>query len=123
MFIGVDLVEIKRMADQASNTAFLQRVYTAEELELIENVSEQRKHEILAGRFAVKEAVSKALGTGIADGVTFKDIQTVKGLKNEPVVTLSGKALQLAEKQGVCNIRVSLSHAGGLAIAYVLLEV
>lgn len=122
MRIGVDITEIERIAKLSENPAFLDRVYTPEELNLVLGVSEQRKNEILAGRFAVKEAVSKALGTGVAEGLSFQDIETGRGSKGEPVVTLRGKARDLADSMGVREVQVSLSHAAGLAIAYVLLE-
>jgi holo-[acyl-carrier protein] synthase len=123
MLIGVDITEMERIARLAENPAFVNRVYTQDELSLVQQVSEQRKFEILAGRFAVKEAVAKAFGTGIAEGLSFQDIETVRGSKGEPVVSLHGKARELADSIGVRAVRVSLSHASGLAIAFVVLEV
>ncbi|MFC4769037.1 holo-ACP synthase [Effusibacillus consociatus] len=122
MLIGVDLVEIRRIENLAENPSFLDRVYTEQELQLVQEVSAERRSEILAGRFAVKEAVAKALGTGISGGITFRDIETLRGKDGEPVVHLQGKARQIADTLGVSAVRVSLSHASGLAIAYVLLE-
>lgn len=121
MFIGIDLVELKRIEELADNPAFLQRIYTEEELNLVKDVSNGRRIEILAGRFAVKEAVTKALGTGISTGITFRDIQTLQGTRGEPVVSLLGNAINVAESLGVQEVKVSLSHAGGIAAAYVLL--
>lgn len=123
MLIGVDIVQVERISKLSENPAFVKRVYTQEELSLVEQVSEQRKIEILAGRFAVKEAVAKAIGTGIAEGVSFQDIETVRGPKGEPVVSLHGKTRKLADSIGVKAIRVSLSHSAGLVIAFVMLEV
>lgn len=122
MLVGVDMVEIGRIGRLAEKPAFLRRVYTEEELQLVRGVSDGRKSEILAGRFAVKEAVAKALGTGISDGVSFRDIQTLRGEHGEPRVRLSGKAREKADSLGVMKVSVSLSHAAGLAVAYVLLE-
>ncbi|WP_018131213.1 holo-ACP synthase [Effusibacillus pohliae] len=122
MLIGVDMVEIGRIERLAENPAFLQRVYTANELQLVQGASKQRKLEVLAGRFAIKEAVAKAFGTGISGGLTFHDIETMRGPNGEPVVSLHGKARQLAEAAGVVHVKASLSHAAGLAIAFVLLE-
>lgn len=121
LFIGVDLVELTRIEELAGNPAFLQRIYTEEELKLVEGVSTSRRIEILAGRFAVKEAVTKALGTGISNGITFRDVQTLRGSRGEPVVSLLGSAAKAAASLGVDEVKVSLSHAGGIAAAYVLL--
>ncbi|GAX90623.1 holo-ACP synthase [Effusibacillus lacus] len=122
MLIGVDMVEIRRIEDLAKNPAFLKRIYTEEEISLVQDVSNGRRAEILAGRFAVKEAVAKALGTGISGGLTFRDIQTLQGSMGEPVLSLQGKAKEMADCAGVSNLKVSLSHAAGLVIAFVLLE-
>lgn len=122
MRIGVDLVEIGRIETLAENPAFLQRVYSDAELQLVQGVSKQRKAEILAGRFAVKEAVAKAFGTGISNGITLRDIQTLREANGQPIVLLQGIARDTADALGVTAIQVSLSHAGGLAVAYVLCE-
>jgi holo-[acyl-carrier protein] synthase len=100
----------------------LQRVFSEEELQLVRGAAKQRRSEILAGRFAVKEAVAKAFGTGFSNGLSFRDISTLRGELGEPVIHLHGSARELANSLHVSAIRVSLSHAGGLAVAYVLLE-
>jgi holo-[acyl-carrier protein] synthase len=110
---GIDLVEIQRFEELAPNIRerFFQRVFTARELELTgESLAS------LAGRFAVKEAVAKALGCGIGP-VGWKDIEIHRGPNGEPVLELHGAALAAASALGLETWSVSISHTGGLAIA------
>lgn len=122
MKIGVDLVEIHRIAELSKNESFLHRVYSEKELSLIENTSETRLYEVLAGRFAAKEATLKAIGTGISHGISFKNIETLQGLYGEPVLNLSGRVLEIAQQYGLKTYHISLSHAGNLVTAFVVLE-
>lgn len=78
--------------------------------------------ESVAGRFAAKEAVSKALGTGIR-GFEFKDIEIDKNTLGKPIVSLRGEAKKLGEKLGNYKIHLSISHSKENAIAYAVLEV
>ncbi|BCJ88055.1 holo-ACP synthase [Effusibacillus dendaii] len=120
--IGVDLVEIRRIAESSKRDSFLKRIYTENELLLLQGVSDSRRLELLAGRFAAKEAVSKALGTGIAEQISFRDIETLHGSGGEPIVLLYGAAKQRADLLGVTDVKVSISHTAELAIAYIWME-
>jgi holo-[acyl-carrier protein] synthase len=113
LYSGIDLVEIKRLADvnPAIRRRFLQRVFTPLELE-----EAQDSNERLAGRFAAKEAISKALGTGIG-WVAWKDIEIERGSRGEPVLHLYGNAAALAEKMGIYTWSVSISHTQTHAVA------
>jgi holo-[acyl-carrier protein] synthase len=111
--LGVDIVEIERIEHSVARYGekFLGRVYTEAELELCRNhVSE------LATRFAGKEAVMKALGTG-TKGVSWRDIEILRNKRNAPMVYLHGRARSRAKRLGITEIAVSLSHSRDYAVA------
>ena len=113
---GVDLIEISRIEDVVSRHGkhYLERIYTSAELELC-----GKRAESLAGRFAAKEAVAKALGCGIGE-VEWKEIEILGDEQNAPVLHLDGKAAQKAVEFGLTNWSVSLSHSQNHAIAFVV---
>jgi phosphopantetheine--protein transferase-like protein len=84
--------------------------------------SRKLRAEYVAGRFAAKEAVSKALGTGIR-GFSFRDIQIDRNELGQPIVVLKGNAKIVAQKFGNYNLQLSISHAQDSAVAYAVLEV
>ncbi len=103
---GIDLVEIDRLEqlDEAIRTRFLQRVFTERELQ-----EAGSSYASLAGRFAVKEAVSKALGCGIS-AIGWKSIEVQRGAQGEPLLVLSGKALEMAQELGIQQWSISITH-------------
>lgn len=113
---GVDLVEVHRLAElkPAIRERFLKRVFTPLELLEADN-SDQR----LAGRFAAKEAVSKALGCGIGP-ISWQDIEVQNGPTGEPVLNLQGNARALASSQGLETWSISISHTKNYAVAMVV---
>ena len=114
--VGVDIIEIDRI-EQATITlreAFLKRVYTQAELELSDNQPPS-----LAVRFAAKEAVMKALGTG-ARGVGWRDIEILDNDRGAPFIQLHGKARDKAKEIGLSQFSVSLSHSKQYAVAMVV---
>ncbi len=120
--IGVDLIEIARIAETFARQGerFQKRVFTAAEVEYCESLA--AKFESYAARFAAKEAVMKALGTGWADGVAWRDIEVAREQNGRPIVTLSGRALERMKELGATRIHLSLSHSQTTAIAQVVLE-
>jgi holo-[acyl-carrier protein] synthase len=111
--LGVDIVEIERVEGSIKRygSRFLNRIYTDAELELCRtNVPE------LAVRFAGKESVMKALGTG-RRGVSWRDIEILRNKHNAPLVYLHGRARSRAKKLGIEEIVISLSHSRDYAIA------
>ena len=113
---GVDLVEIERFSSviERFGSRFLERVFTSQELaEVGDNVIS------LAARFAAKESVAKALGTGIGD-IRWKEIEINRGASREPLLTLHGTARRLAQEQCLDIWSVSLSHTHTHAIALVV---
>lgn len=114
---GLDLVEVPRIARllQEHGQRFQQRCFTSQELAYC--ADQKRLAEHLAGRFAAKEAILKALGTGLSGGIQWTDIEILRAPSGQPVVTLHGQARQLAEQRGIRNILLSITHTRDLAAA------
>ena len=110
---GIDLIEIERIEKLKPEikARFLQRVYTAAELDLCGDRDER-----LAGRFAGKEAVSKALGTGIGT-VHWQEIEILTNDQQMPILYLYGNAAALAKSLGLSIWSVSISHVKTYAMA------
>src|SRR5882762_805070 len=108
--IGVDLVENARIEHSLERFGerFLHRVFTAGEIEYSQSMKYPARH--LAARFAAKEAVSKAFGTGIGKAMGWKNIDIQKKRSGEPLLVLSGQAKELAKQRGVTNALITLSH-------------
>lgn len=111
---GVDLIEIARIEEVVTRHGkhYLERIYTPAELELC-----GKRAESLAGRFAAKEAVAKALGCGIGD-VDWKEIEILGDEQNAPVLHLNGKAAQKADELGLTSWSVSISHDQSQVVAF-----
>lgn len=120
--IGIDVVEIERVDALLSRYGdrFVRRVFTqAEAAYALRSV---RPAERLAGRFAVKEAVMKAFGTGKSGGILWRDVETVRGPLGKPEVILHGKASKYLETLNGKSIHVTITHDGGKAMAFVIIE-
>lgn len=112
--IGIDLVEIKRIQKVVDKQArFPERILTGKELDLYQKKSPRRKLEFLAGRFAAKEAFSKAMGTGIGKTVNFQNVSILTGKKGQP---------EVVESPFEGNVFLSITHTEDYAAAYVVLE-
>ena len=118
--IGIDLVKIDRI-DKAGNSrsGFLERVFTEREREYCSRQKYPAQH--FAGRFAAKEAVLKAIGTGWSAGVKWTDMEVLHGDGGGPVVNISGRVKDLMDLKGVKQILLSYSHDEGYAVAHVVL--
>ena len=117
---GVDLVFCPRIAAvwKRHDDAFLRRVWGRDELAYCLSRRDPLPH--LAARFAVKEAVFKALGTGWRGGLKWTDVQTLPDALGRPTLRLADRTAELAEKIGVVRWLVSLSHSGEYAVASVI---
>ncbi|WP_244645973.1 holo-ACP synthase [Bradyrhizobium campsiandrae] len=117
---GVDLVEIAELRRwiEDPRDPLLPRCFVKVELDEIGDGADRIDR--LAGRFAAKEAVLKALGTGFGAGVAFTDVVIFRAPGAPPEVRLSGGAAKAAEALGITAWRLSISHAGGLAMASAL---
>lgn len=113
---GVDLVEIERIESMIARHGprFLERVYTPQELAEVRHSPSS-----LAARFAAKEAVSKALETGIG-AIAWQEVEVLRGPDRQPVLRLSGEAARLAAELGLHTWSLSLSHTRHHAIAVVV---
>ncbi len=120
--IGTDIVENGRFAKaiERHGQRFLQRVFTPAEIEYCTG-SKGLKMESLAARFAGKEAVAKAFGTGIGQ-LAWTDIEITADAGGAPSVRLFGNAKSLAERMGVSIVRISLSHTVLCSVAFVVLD-
>ena len=120
--LGTDIAEIERIEKALDRTgeSFAQRILCEEEMSKFTQLKQKGRY--LAKRFAVKEAASKALGTGIAKGVTFHDFRVTNDELGKPVLTLSGTAKQIAHTMGVTHIHLSISDERHYAVATVILE-
>ena len=115
--LGVDIIEINRIAQTVERwgVRFLSRIYTRNELAYCRGRSPQ-----LASRFAAKEAVMKALGTG-RHGVDWLDIEVIRLPGGRPAVQLHGRASKVAQTIGTRHIALSLSHSRDYAVASVVM--
>ena len=114
--LGVDIVEIDRMKRILVRTpAFAERVFSPEERAYCEKMANPATHYAL--RFAAKEAVVKALGTGFSEGIGVRDIEVQRAKNGRPIAKLSGRALEIAQGQGVRELSISLSYTHTDAVA------
>src|ERR1700730_18784558 len=120
--IGVDLVECERIQHSLDRFGdrFLRRVFTGGEIEYSMSMKFPARH--LAARFAAKEAVSKAFGTGIGKNMGWKDIDVRKKPSGEPFLIFGGGAEKLAQERGVNHALITLSHSDQHAVATIVLE-
>ena len=120
--IGVDLVECVRIQHSLDRFGerFLHRVFTEGEIEYSMSMKFPARH--LAARFAGKEAVAKAFGTGIGKAMSWRNIDIRKKPSGEPFLVFSGPAQDLATKRGVTSALITLSHTDHHAMAVVVLE-
>jgi holo-[acyl-carrier protein] synthase len=123
--IGTDITEIDRIEnaiEKGSNGRFLERVYTPLEVEYCES-RKNSKYESYAARFAAKEAIAKAFGTGIGEKAEFNEIEILNDSAGKPYVNLYGKAKQLYNSFGATGVNITLSHCKQYAVAYALITV
>ena len=116
---GIDIIDIPRIEEiikSQRGDRFTKRIYTPAEIECCQGMVQS-----LAGRFAAKEAVMKALGTGNI-GVSWQDIEITANEDGAPVLTLSGGAEAKAKELGIKHITVSISHTREYAVASVIGE-
>jgi holo-[acyl-carrier protein] synthase len=114
--VGVDIIEIERIEAtlRRHGQRFLQRVYTP-----MEQAYCRGRVPELAVRFAAKEAVSKALGTGMR-GIAWKEMEILGDKRGKPLVRLHGRAKARAEELGLSEFAISLSHSQDYAVAFVM---
>jgi len=119
---GVDVVEISRFRKtiERLKDRFILRIFTDAEQRFCNEHRDPVPH--FAARFAAKEALFKALGTGWAKGVTWLDAEVLRERQDAPVMQLHGEAGRLSAEKGARKIHISLSHTDQWAVAVVILE-
>jgi len=120
--VGVDAVEIARVRHAITRTpALLARVWTPQERRRCTTADGRWRVPELAARFAAKEAVAKALGTGIA-GFAFCDVEVVPDRRGKPEIVLHRGAAEVAAARGVADLQASLSTSAELGLAFVVAQ-
>ncbi len=116
--IGTDIIECERITQMIHKhgETFLHRVYTPEEIDYCSGRKAADQH--YAGRWAAKEAVLKALGTGWAHGIQWTDVQVVNQQGGKPTIRLEGKAGEISRDMGISVMMISISHCKSYATAY-----
>jgi len=119
---GVDLAEVARIraSIERFGPKFVERIYTPGEIAYVERKA--NKFERYAARFAAKEAGMKAIGTGWRHGVKWQDFEVANLPSGKPTLRFHGVAARVAEKLGVRNVALSITHTAELGMAHVILE-
>ncbi|MDH5762444.1 MAG: holo-ACP synthase [Nitrospinota bacterium] len=119
---GVDLIEISRIKNsiQKYSGKFEERVFTSKEIDYCRSKADPFKH--FAARFAAKEAVLKSLGTGMAEGISWKDMEILNQESGRPVLHLSGKGRDIFDSLNLRNIHISMTHDKQYAVAQAVAE-
>jgi holo-[acyl-carrier protein] synthase len=118
--IGTDIVECLRIAQmiERHGELFLQRVYTPREIEYCSSRKAATQH--YAGRWAAKEAVLKALGTGWARGISWHDVEVRNDVGGAPSIILGIGTREVCERRGIAEVQISISHCRTHATAFAI---
>lgn len=111
---GIDIIEIERISKAIKNRKFIERVFTINEIKYFNSINNNIY--TIAGSFAAKEAIVKALGTGLR-GFKWIDVEITRNELGKPVVTLYRNAKKIAEDKEISGIELSISHCRQYAIA------
>ena len=116
--IGTDIVEVARIGDmiEKHDATFIQKVFTEGEITYCEPRKAAVQH--FAGRWAAKEAILKAIGTGWSNGIKWTDIEVINEMGGKPYVKLNGKAVTVCADRGIDEILISISHCNLFATAF-----
>lgn len=119
---GIDIIEVSRIKKSMDRYAgrFEERIFTPQEIEYCRSQADPGKH--FAGRFAAKEAVLKSLGTGMAQGIFWKDMEILNQESGAPVLQFSGAAKAIFNSLNLKNVHISISHDKLYAIAHAVAE-
>ena len=120
--IGVDIVELDRIERlvEKHGDSFLNKIFTESEIAYCQARRHSSTH--FAGRFAAKEAVLKALGTGLRPPIRWTDVEVRRGDSGPPTIHLARGAKAEAAQQGVARVHISISHSRRTAVAYAIAE-
>jgi holo-[acyl-carrier protein] synthase len=117
--VGVDIVEVERFKKlhEKWGEHFLKKIFTDREIDYC--LSKKNSYQHLAGRFAVKEAVSKAISTGWTGNFRWKDVEVLNDKRGKPFAFFHNK---LKEELNSCSVHISISHSQNYAVAFAIIE-
>jgi holo-[acyl-carrier protein] synthase len=120
--IGLDIIEVDRIRDVhlRHKDRFTRRVLTDAEYAYVSKFKDPAER--LAGRWAAKEAAFKALGTGLAEGMRWRDVEVVRAPSGKPDIQFHGEALRRFKELGATLCHLTITHGNNLAVAQVILE-
>ena len=120
--IGTDIIECLRIAQmiERHGELFINRVYTQHEIQYCQSRKMATQH--FAGRWAAKEAILKAIGTGWRRGISWRDVEVLNAEGGQPAATLHAGALEAAEQLGIEEVLISISHCCSHATAYAVAQ-
>jgi len=120
--IGTDIIETSRILSllKKHDESFAKRILSEQELAIYQQ--QTIKEKFIAKKWAAKEAVSKALGTGFTQGVSFTDMTIEHTQEGKPLIVLTGKTKQVADKLGITKWSISISDEKHYALAFVIAE-
>jgi len=118
--IGIDVIEVKRVAEKLDKPLFKERIFSASEIEYCEKY--HNKMERYAGRFAAKEAFLKAIGEGWQASFSFSDIEIINDEKGKPKINPLNGVAELVINKNINKMHVSIAHVKEMATSIVILE-
>ena len=121
--IGTDIVDVERIRKLGSLEKFADKILSLNELEVFKSQIDEKKVTFLAKQFAAKEAVSKALGTGIGKDVRFNQIEILRNSDGKPYLNHDGMITTIFNDLGITKTHVSLSDEKKYVLAFVILEI
>ena len=120
--IGTDLIKIKRIKNINSLEKFALKILSENELDLFNSLSNDKKVSFISKQFAGKEAFSKALGTGISEGIRFKEIEILRDEKGKPIFTAINSLKSFMLNLGITRTHISITDEREYAMAFAILE-
>ena len=120
--IGTDIVEVERIKNLSSISKFAKKILSQKELNIFNSLNKDQKVYFLSKQFAAKEAISKALGTGIGREASLKNIEILRDEKGKPFFNAINELSEYLSNLGITKTHVSLSDESNYAIAMVILE-
>ena len=121
--IGTDIVDVERIRKLGSLEKFADKILSLNELEVFNSEIDEKKVTFLAKQFAAKEAVSKALGTGIGTDIRFNQIEILRNSDGKPYLNHDGMITTIFNDLGITKTHVSLSDEKKYVLAFVVLEI